>query len=45
MSDNMAKKIIEVKNITKSFGKNRVLNNISTDVNEGDSVGRNFYRW
>ena len=32
----MAKKIIEVKNITKSFGKNRVLNNISTDVNEGD---------
>lgn len=32
----MAKKIIEVKHITKSFGKNRVLNNISTDVNEGD---------
>ena len=43
MNDNMTEKnikknIIEVKNITKSFGKNIVLDNISTDINEGDVV-------
>lgn len=33
------KKVLEVKNVSKSFGKRKVLNKISFDVYEGDIVG------
>lgn len=33
------KKVLEVKNVSKSFGKRKILNKISFDIYEGDIVG------
>ena len=32
--------MLKIKNLSKSFGSNKVLNNISLEVNQGDVVAR-----